>query len=87
MAMLQYSPLCESCSIAVARNGIEILKMPKFSGKIAKTVAVKEKSGFWGIRWVDSRGAVIYEKRGCLLFENEIGNYPMIGEFEKIEEE
>lgn len=82
---MKYSPLSDSAIQAVASNGVNILKMPKYADRIAKTIISKRESGWADIYWVDKTGAIIYEKHNYLPME--IGHLPMIGDIVETEAE
>lgn len=81
---MKYSPLSDSAVYAVASNGINILKMPKYANCIAKTIISTRKSGWANVRWVNKTGEIIYEKHNCLPME--INQLPMIGEITETED-
>lgn len=83
---MKHSPLSNSAAYAVASNGINILTMPKYASQIAKTIIHKRKSGWVEIYWVDKSGKIICEKTCSFIREEEINQYPMIGEIVKTEE-
>lgn len=81
---MKYSPLSDSATYAVSSNGINILKMPKYATKIAKTVIFQRKSGWIDIYWVDKTDAVIYDKYNYT--RKEVAELPMIGDVVEQEE-
>lgn len=83
--IMEYSPLSNSAAYAVSSNGINILKMPKFASKIAKTIIYMRASGWVEIYWVDKSDKIIYEKPCSLIREGDVDQYPMIGKVVKVE--
>lgn len=83
---MKYSPLSNSAVCAVSSNGINILKMPKYANKIAKTIIHKRKSGWIELYWVDKDERIIYEKPSSLIREIDLEEFPMIGEIVRTEE-
>lgn len=83
---MKYSPLSDSAVHAVASNGINILKMPKYANEIAKTIIHKRKSGWLELYWVDKNEQIIYEKPTSLIREIDLKEFPMIGEIVRTEE-
>lgn len=77
--MKEYNPLYDSACLAIGRNGFEILKMPKYSSQIKKTLVKTLKSGLVVVTWVDARGRCVAEN---LAGAREW--YPMIGEVEEV---
>lgn len=86
MEKMQYSPLSDSAAYAVASNGTGILKMPKYAGKIKKTIIRKRKSGWLELYWVDAADRIVYEKSASFITEADLGEFPMIGEIVRTEE-
>ena len=78
--MKEYNPLYDSACLAIAGNGFKILKMPKYSSQIKKTLVKTRKSGWAAVTWVDARGRCVAEN--YLLGIREW--YPMIGEVEEV---
>lgn len=83
---MKYSPLSDSAIYAVSSNGIHILKVPKYANHIAKTIIHKRKSGWLEIYWVDKNDAIVYEKLYSFIREEDVAQYPMIGEVIRTEE-
>lgn len=74
----RYSPLSKSAAQAISSNGFGILKMPKYSSKIAVTHVRTLSKGMVSVRYLDKDGQLIAGPTSGLREW-----YPMIGEIEE----